>query len=85
MRVLEGVTNAELAGQIGTDANVVSGSRNGRAIARQESVERTTKGSDMPSDSDHPSGLFVLWGEGIEKKGFSTLSRIVALAVLHGQ
>lgn len=40
IRILEGMTNAELARRIGTDANVVSGWRNGRAVGRQESVER---------------------------------------------
>jgi DNA transposition AAA+ family ATPase len=35
------MTNAELARGIGTGANVVSGWLNGRAIGREESVQRT--------------------------------------------
>jgi DNA transposition AAA+ family ATPase len=34
------MTNAELARGIGTGANVVSGWLNGRAIGREESVQR---------------------------------------------
>jgi transcriptional regulator with XRE-family HTH domain len=40
IRVREAMTNAELARGIGTGANVVSGWLNGRAIGREESVQR---------------------------------------------
>lgn len=42
IRTREGMTNAELARGIGTGANVVSGRLNGRAIGREESVQRLT-------------------------------------------
>jgi transcriptional regulator with XRE-family HTH domain len=40
IRIRDGMTNAELARGIGTGANVVSGWLNGRAIGREESVQR---------------------------------------------
>lgn len=39
IRIRERITNAELAREIGTGVNVVSGWRNGRAVGRRKSVE----------------------------------------------